>query len=79
MECIKQRSCNVSEKRHLVTLTYLFDGCVIMSEYPKVKGLSLEDYFYKTETMMVPELTSRVMDEFSREQSLPMPVFMLGE
>jgi hypothetical protein len=76
--CIQQRSIQVSERSHLVTLAYLFDGIAILKDYPKIDGLSLESYFYKTETMAVGDLTEKVMTKFTREE-LPMPVFMLGE
>ena len=77
-ECIKQRSINVSEKTHLVTLAYLFDAIELLREYPDGQGLKLEEYFYKTETMEKSELIDGVMEEFKLAE-LPMPVFMVGE
>lgn len=63
-DCIGKRSLNVSDKKHLITLAYLFDAIKLIQEYPQVDGLALEGYFFATETQSTAFLTEQVMKHF---------------
>lgn len=65
--CIVKCSLSVGERKHLVTLAYLFDAIKLVTSFPEVDGLALEGYFYATETQSTASLTELVMGHFEKD------------